>query len=204
MNFLFPTPFFGIDNFLSEDAVKDLHNQILEDVSKNEGYVNSQWDCLVNTSAQRDASVTYPIFSFKEAYEEFSSQLHLSEHQYELIHPWYNFYTKGQNQEPHTHLGTPNCMFSGVYFLKGTDNTRIVFSNPSQNWLNYHSYEYTHHPVAKIHRNIPEHSYVMSKYVHEPRDNQIIFFPSYLSHYVPAHRFDTPRITISFNIELRE
>ena len=201
MNFLFPTPFFGIDNFLSEDAVKDLHNQILEDVSKNEGYVNSQWDCLVNTSAQRDASVTYPIFSFKEAYEEFSSQLHLSEHQYELIHPWYNFYTKGQNQEPHTHLGTPNCMFSGVYFLKGTDNTRIVFSNPSQNWLNYHSYD-THHPVAKIHKNIPEHSYVMSKYVHEPRDNQIIFFPSYLSHYVPAHRFDIPRITISFNIEL--
>ena len=115
MNFLFPTPFFGIDNFLSEDAVKDLHNQILEDVSKNEGYVNSQWDCLVNTSAQRDDSVTYPMFSFKEAYEEFSSQLHLSEHQYELIHPWYNFYTKGQNQEPHTHLGTPNCMFSGVY-----------------------------------------------------------------------------------------
>ena len=40
MNFLFPTPFFGIDNFLSENAVKDLHNQILEDISKNEGYAN--------------------------------------------------------------------------------------------------------------------------------------------------------------------
>ena len=66
MNFLFPTPFFGIDNFLSENAVKDLHNQILEDISKNEGYVNSQWDCLVNTSGQRDDSVTYPMFSFKE------------------------------------------------------------------------------------------------------------------------------------------
>ena len=66
MNFLFPTPFFGIDNFLSENAVKDLHNQILEDISKNEGYANSQWDCLVNTSAQRDDSVTYPMFSFKE------------------------------------------------------------------------------------------------------------------------------------------
>lgn len=203
MNFLFPTPFFVLDNFLSEDAIKDLHDQILEDVSKNKGYVNSQWDCLVNTSAQRDDSVVYPIHSFKESYEEFSSQLHLSEHNYELVNPWYNFYTKGQNQEPHTHLGTPNSMFSAVYFLKGTDNTRIVFSNPSQNWLNYHSYD-TYNPVAEIHKYIPEHSYIMNKYIHESRDNQIIFFPSYLSHYVPAHRFDMPRITISFNVELKE
>ena len=124
--------------------------------------------------------------------------INLQSHNYIITDPWYNYYEYSQNQEPHTHVGDPNSitLFSCVYFLKGCEPTEIVFTNPSQHWI-YHL------PVKELlYRNDPIHSYSLARYAHQPKDNQLIVFPSTLEHFVPFHKCEEPRITISFNIQL--
>ena len=200
IEFLFSNPFHVIDNFLPEQEVEYLIDQIEKDVQRNEGYTHPEWNCSVNTSIERGDSVQYPTDMFKRTYEEFSRDIKLQSHGYIITDPWYNYYEYSQNQEPHTHVGDPNniTLFSCVYFLKGCEPTEIVFSNPSQHWI-YHL------PVkenGELYRDGPLHSYSLARYAHQPKDNQLIVFPSTLEHFVPFHKCEEPRITISFNIQL--
>jgi len=112
---------------------------------------------------------------------------------YEILIPriWYNFYSDGEYQEQHDHLGTPlqPCHFSCIHFLSfnSEDHQPPQFTDPLSQLRNL-SLELD----RTGHGNI---------YVPKVEEGDLLMFPSYLLHSVsPSKKTEYPRITLSFNI----
>ena len=195
MNFLFGHPLWVLDNLLSQEKIDSLMGQIYRDIDY--GFEKPDVNCNCKTSIHREDNVDYPIDDFKRAYEQFSSEINLTCHEYYISCPWYNHYHIGTGQEPHVHVGSgPNyALFSAVYFVQGCEDKELIFMNPSQIHLYY----------AKIldqfvRDDEMQHSSFFGSHWFKPKDNQLIIFPSTLEHYVPYQKQSEPRTTISFNI----
>ena len=197
MNFLFGYPIKIIDDLLNEEDRQILIEEILCDQKKN--YPHPEVNCSCDTSIRRDDEVNYPIDRFSEEYAIFSRELNLQQHSYFINQPWWNYYREGTGQDPHYHISPfqqDHVLFAGVYFVEGCENTELIMMNPSAT----HHY---HNTVRdKLFREeLPQSSYYC-RWHHSSKNNQLIFFPADLLHYVPFHKCEKPRISIAFNIHL--
>ncbi len=96
---------------------------------------------------------------------------------------WVNINKKGNSNIQHCH---PNNVISGVFYLQVNDNTGMInFKNPTPS---------QHYPVNNA------NSTFGGSYSISPLVNEVIFFPSYLDHYVSASKSDEDRISIAFNL----
>lgn len=86
---------------------------------------------------------------------------------------------------PHKHQ---NSFYSGLlYFGEYDDNVgefHIISPTPSQ------------FGIVPIEENMHN----CSNWSHKPTKNSLIFFPSYLAHYITRHKSDIPRYSLAFNI----
>ena len=112
----------------------------------------------------------------KEISEEIEQELNLTG-------AWLNINKKGDSNIQHCH---PNSVISGVIYLQVNDNTGMInFKNPTSS---------QHYPVNNANPTFGG-SYSIS-----PLVNEVVFFPSYLEHYVSANMSDEDRISIAFNL----
>ncbi len=106
---------------------------------------------------------------------------------------WYNYYTDGEYQEDHNHLGSvfKPIHFSCIHFLSFDSSQHVSphFVDPLSQIrtfsfeLDKTEYDDTFFPQIK--------------------EGDFLMFPSYLTHGVsPCTKTDYPRITISFNINI--
>jgi len=102
---------------------------------------------------------------------------------------WINKNNKNDFNLPHVH---PSCQFSGAYYLetpqKGGElsfmrNECSVFS--------------------ELESFIPNNLDFNEKFYIKPKNNLFIVFPAYLKHMVMPHKEDKTRISVSFNIKLK-
>jgi uncharacterized protein (TIGR02466 family) len=109
-----------------------------------------------------------------------------------LNHLWININCKSSFNRPHVH---PNCVFSGVYYVDCLCNSgKIVFKHPSiaqqyfldQNLIS----DYTEFNAAS--------------WSVLPETGKLIIFPSWLEHYVEPNLENQERISIAFNIDIKE
>ena len=94
-----------------------------------------------------------------------------------------NFYSKGHYQSFHQHY---DDMISAVYFHKcPPGSSSLIFKNPN--------------PVVDYYR------FTMQDRFWEipPIENQLVLFPSWLSHKVEINQSVKPRITIAYNFKLK-
>ena len=104
---------------------------------------------------------------------------------------WININPPGtSHNSPHIH---PNSIISGTYYLTSHKDGKIRFKNPNPNFL-YHVLPWG---VSDLEKNT---EYTNSNYWFEPRENQLLLFPSYVEHYVEPHQSEYDRISISFNL----
>ena len=82
---------------------------------------------------------------------------------------WYNYYKRGQYQEPHTHDGPVGKSFTAVHYM--------IFDRK-------------HHSETKF-----VDSDIVSPKV---KQGHILFFPSNWTHYVPYNQTTIPRLTVAF------
>ena len=106
-------------------------------------------------------------------------------------HIWANINRKGDFNAVHTH---PNSLLSGVTYLKVTseDQGTIQFfdsreGSPTTHWNCF----------APLEERTPLTDDV---YTVTPREGSILFFPSWLKHWVTPNRTDDDRVSLSFNI----
>ena len=100
---------------------------------------------------------------------------------------WANINYPGGYNRPHVH---PNCLFSGVYYVKSNKNSGVFVANDPRPGIQ------TMMPARKPGRP-PKHLW---REVHlEPREGRIIIFPFYLWHGVEANKSNDMRISVSFN-----
>jgi uncharacterized protein (TIGR02466 family) len=97
---------------------------------------------------------------------------------------WLNINRKHSYNIEHIH---PQSVFSGVIYLKvPADSGAVMFKNPT--------------PVALFpaHHDSPLFTPYCS---YQPNVGAVVFFPSYLPHFVEANKSDEARISIAFNTE---
>ena len=177
---LFPTFAYGVDNFLNEKE----KNKLLKYVLKQEKHL----DHIFQTDGLDHNKKIYKCLSdkIKIACKDIFNYQKLIYDQFEITGMWTNIVNENNNLRPHTHS---NNFLSGVYYLQTDDNSsNIVFSDPRQqsNVITPKASERT------IHNS--------SAWWFKPKQNSILFFPSWLQHYVEQNKSKEKRISIAFNI----
>ena len=100
---------------------------------------------------------------------------------------WANINYPGGYNRPHVH---PNCLFSGVYYVKANKNSGVFVANDPRPGMQ------TMMPSRKPGRP-PKHLW---REVHlEPIPGRIIMFPAWLWHCVEPNQSNDIRISVSFN-----
>ena len=100
---------------------------------------------------------------------------------------WANINYPGGYNRPHVH---PNCLFSGVYYVKSNKNSGVFVANDPRPGIQ------TMMPIRKQGRP-PKHLW---REVHlEPIPGRIIMFPAWLWHCVEPNQSNDIRISVSFN-----
>ena len=101
----------------------------------------------------------------------------------EIIY-WTNINSFGGGNLFHTHYRA-DADISGVYYVQGEGTGNIKFATHEQ-----------------LYFMIPPHMPHAKMIAHEPKDGDILLFPSYLLHEVALNTSAKKRITIAFNIKL--
>ena len=133
-----------------------------------------------------------------ETYYDYVSKFFDLETQFEIRDLWWNYYSNGEWQEQHSHVGqnffgSPPC-FSCVHFLKFNPEIHepLIFSDPNEH-LRYSSLDM-------------EFTRYRSRYELNITEGDLVMFPSYLMHYVKPGKptLEYPRITIAFNLIIQK
>ena len=174
------------DNFYDEDTsirIKD----ILNICKANNNFVNKSNVNGFQTKTLDDKIIAKQILQWsailiKKEYKVKSNiKLDL-----ELNNFWINENYKYSYNKSHTH---PGANLSGVYYLEVPENSgNIFFEDFNKQFTNLHSCfegeEFQNHMILKN------------------NTNQLVIFPSNITHGVEASMTDKPRISLSFNLVL--
>ena len=175
----------SLDNEQIEKFCLDLKN-------KSSGKISSNYGGWQSNNLTKDESILKPltdkINSKRQDIIEFfglNNNINIVIQNY-----WINVNQKNNFNRPHVH---PFSLMAGVYYVKVPENSgRLVFENPIQQ----------HDFVIKSNM-IKEFNLVNAGYwCAEPKENDLIMFPSWLKHYVEPSESDEERISIAFNLEI--
>ena len=108
-------------------------------------------------------------------------------HPLKLINFWVNINNYKDYNLQHLH---PNSAVSGAYYLT-SNNSNIVFINPAAPHMEY---DWCPDVIEKYN----EHN--SPNWMISPVENQLLLFPSWLSHRVEPNLTEEERISISFNL----
>tara|TARA_R100001510_G_scaffold37692_1_gene34027 strand:+ start:6266 stop:6895 length:630 start_codon:yes stop_codon:yes gene_type:complete len=178
---IFPMPIYVSDGFLLDDKVKDrLINESFDRPLTNfGGNKTSQNHNLLEEDYLSDLKnhIQKHINIFGYEFFKITNDI-----QFYITQSWCNFNSKGQAHHLHKHS---NSFFSGTYYIKG--ETPITFRKDIESFQNF-EFDFT------------ESNSFNSSNCHIPiKEGRIILFPSVLSHFVEENRFDTQRVSLSFN-----
>ncbi len=108
-------------------------------------------------------------------------------HPLKLTNLWININNYKDYNIEHSH---PNCVVSGAYYLT-SNNSNIVFVHPAAQLMEY---DWNFNVINSLNKyNSPNWSI-------NPSQNELLLFPSWLSHRVEPNLSEENRISISFNL----
>jgi len=185
---LFPT-------VISSSFLKDISKNEIEDYIKflnKEGWSKDQKNNGYFT--ENPMVLDDPIFSklknnILNLSKEYFKNLGFIDHNFKICNSWGNLINKGEAIPSHIHR---NSLISGCFYLS-PDNSNIYFETPiEKKWL--FSME-----KKEGNDNNPQKPQTWTQYGMNPKQNQLIFFPSWLTHITDESKVDG-RISIAFNI----
>jgi uncharacterized protein (TIGR02466 family) len=192
---LFKCPLYRNDYFLEDSVKKKIIDQFLE-IEKNEPMPRGKYPEGGYTSF----NTRQHIFNIDEL-EGLKKHILTSAkalHQYvglegdlRLSNSWFSINRKGTYHEAHHHC--PN-IWSGVYYLEA-DNFDATISFINKNLVD------TSWPFSANKSIITE--YIGSEKVCKVSSGMMILFPSYLWHKVSQQNLEKDRITIAFNLDIK-
>jgi uncharacterized protein (TIGR02466 family) len=107
--------------------------------------------------------------------------------------PWITINKKNNANQTHTHAGAD---FSCVYYIKAPKNcgNLIFYNNPYINYgCKYFKYKINNYnEINSLSWNV------------EPKEGTLIMFPSYLEHSVEENKSNEKRISMAFDINIKE
>jgi hypothetical protein len=199
---LFPSQIWKSSLNIEDNILNDILNQIKFDYENNQSHLNQEWNCNIKSSFNNTTNIDYSkLFPyFIGEYLNFCGQLGLKKHTCSIDSIWYNYYTKGSNQEIHSHV-FDTTIYSAVFFLKLNKNHPLL---TFYNYTNFQSFFDINTKIKNLYDlNNIDHSIVCPHYSLDVNQNDFVIFPSYVPHGVFVQENDEPRITISLNFNLK-
>jgi len=147
------------------------------------------WTGNVLNSTSRQKLNLVPVFAglhdwFKGCIEEVRMELELPFERLIITQSWANRTLSGEGHHRHTH---PNSYMSGVFYLTTAENGRTFFFRRDQ-WFEFFLLD----ADGSADRSI--------MHAEVPIAGKLLLFPSTLEHCVEAHKSESPRFTVSFNV----
>jgi len=190
---LFPVTVFQTqiknNNLLKKVLIKDILNS-----AKNLEIPETWITDKILTSFTEDSNIIEKNkLLLENTYLDSISEIFDREVEVDIKKIWYNIYLNGEYQEEHDHLGGifNQAHFSFIHFLcfDERDHKPPEFRDPLSQLRNL-SIELDSNKWGEV-------------YVPKVREGDLLMFPSYLQHSVPAgNKTSYPRITLSFNISV--
>ena len=177
---LFPTFLYSVDNFLD----KKEKDQLLKYALKQ--YKPSNYTFQTKGTEQNKKQYKNLSDKIKLVSKDIFSRHKLIYDTFEITSMWTNIINENDSIHIHSHA---NNYLSGVYYLKTDENnSSIIFSDPrNQSMI--------------ISPKVSEWNiYNSCTWWMKPKENSVIFFPSWLQHYVELNKSKEKRISIAFNI----
>ena len=138
----------------------------------------NKWNCNVHSIHDYENDVFSIDYKFlRKEYEKIVVKVtqKFGIKKYQLSDIWYNYYKKGQYQEPHNHLGKYNEITT-----KGFTAVHYLIFDPK-----YHSpTKFTDRKLKSLDVEVGD----------------IIFFSNDVGHYVPKNTSNKPRLTTAFTV----
>ena len=191
-------PFYYKAKFEGHDEVKStLLDYISEKYKQSPSNQPQKWSCNVHTShGMHDEK----LFSLKETYEKgiipFFEEVRMPTVEADISEIWFNAYGKGQWQENHHHHGcNPNLYFSAVHFLKYDKSIHPAFVMNNMNRILVSPYSIGRKTLLDY-WNLNEEIDV--------EEGDLLIFPTFMEHQVNVQETDDLRVTVSFNIEVKQ
>lgn len=194
---LFPTVVQATDIENSDTLNKRLLNGVTELQRQIPNTKPDDWACNVYTTLHSDLDLfaTAPFSEVKElALREVSRyadlmHMHAPAHCLRILDAWVNVYGEGDSQEMHVHQ---NSVFSGIYYIQAPEGSSpVMFRSPDADTM-----------IDPPKTAIDEINSTDAMF--PAITGQMIIFRSHLRHSVPPNRTKSPRISLSFNIDLYE
>jgi uncharacterized protein (TIGR02466 family) len=109
-----------------------------------------------------------------------------AEQDYPSIYSWFSVHTQNSSHDFHVH---DDSMLSAAYYVSVPDGSgNIVFLDPRG-----------HHPIHELQDSLPQPPFI-SFHRHEPRNGDIVIFPSWLPHGVMPTQGSEARVSLAFNL----
>lgn len=190
---LFKVPVFSIRIDNSEDMNTKL-TSIFRDIRDNDkdpypyplgGYTNYGKNSNILLDLEECLLIKEEVINFAE---HISKEVNIFGNPF-IENSWFSINNKYSYHESHKHLPS---VWSGVYYVKANeDDAQITFEHKEKQNSSWPFY--TDH----------KHDYTTNTFSIKPKAGNLLFFPSYLSHRVEQQLIDKERITISFNIGMK-
>ena len=191
----FPQPIFSYEI----DDYKKINNELSEFIyseynKDNEGVKRSNingWHSKSFKFEKNNAAYKFAIHIEKYIFDVFKQYgWPFKADKVKINEMWSIINKKNSYNESHIH---PNNLLSSVYYVRAPkDCGKIIFNNPNQVSLNRFPKD-----LKK-----PEFSANIQKI--EPKEGNLLLFPSYLWHSVETNNSDEDRVIVSFNVSLSD
>ena len=190
MHYIFPTTIWKTNCPLKEEAKKELiyyHNNLKLN-TKGKNYSNSTWQ---SQDIFSENIVFKPIIEIITQNVAILKEELFKKNNFDLTSIWFNSHEMGSYNRMHSH---GLCGLSGVYYLNCPDGSgKIVFErNPFEK------------NIIDFSWNLCDPNFEARKTSFEviPKEGDLLFFPSWLLHWVDRSTVLEDRISIAFNISL--
>jgi hypothetical protein len=177
---LLRSPFIFYCDVLNHDEIKDIYYPLILDKFRDESYTPDGWNCKVKiTEVPFLSEKLFQDSIIWEPLDQMLGEVNLNRFPTRSFVSgiWANYYTSGDFQEVHDHVGIPgSSVFSGIYILDQKGENKTSFINNNFGILD-----------SQVHtKNM------------DIKEGTVIIFPSNLLHYV--NPVEDERCTVSFNI----
>ncbi len=184
--------------FLASDKLSNIDNSLLEEYCYNqktntEGVIKSNlYGWQSNTLTERNDQISKLVSAALDRGNKLKDKMGFKQStEFFISNIWTNVNQTNASNRPHVH---PESVIAGVYYVKFPENGgMITFKNPAIN-LQYHLdsdqlENYNEWAVPNWH--------VL------PETGLLLLFPSWLEHYVDPNISNEDRISIAFNLSIR-
>lgn len=186
---IFPVPLLSYKNFLSEEYFQQVFECATKEEYKDRVFPNKSDRVQAGSTKNFLKQLPWLKDEITETFKEYAYNVLMADMSvdFKIGSSWVVLTKPGCSSEQHIH---PNYYYTGCLYLTD-DPSPINFFRGTTVYNHQERFQFKFHSINEYNTN---------SIAYKPEKNEILFFPSYLSHKVTTNLSDKNRYSLGFNI----